>query len=72
MRHSIISPSFSAIHLVQALGRIHRAEGKSPCIQKVLFAAGTIEEHACRRVQARINNIDMLNDADLTSGIRIV
>lgn len=72
MRHSIISPSFSAIHLVQALGRIYRAEGKSQCIQKILFAADTIEEHACRRVQARINNIDMLNDADLTSGIRIV
>lgn len=72
MRHSIVSPSFSAIHLVQALGRIHRAEGKSPCIQKVLFAADTIEEHACRRVQARINNLDMLNDADLTSGIKLV
>jgi SNF2 family DNA or RNA helicase len=72
MRHSIVSPSFSAIHLVQALGRIHRAEGKSPCIQKILFAADTIEEHACRRVQARINNLDMLNDADLTSGIKLV
>lgn len=70
-RHSLISPSFSAIHLVQALGRIHRAEGKTPCIQKVVFAAGTIEEHACRRVQARIDNIDQLNDGDLTSGIKI-
>lgn len=71
MRYSIISPSFSAIHLVQALGRIHRAEGKSMCIQKVLFAADTVEEHACNRVQARINNLDMLNDADLTSGIKL-
>lgn len=71
-RHSIISPSFSAIHLVQALGRIHRAHGKSPCIQKVVFAADTIEEHACRRVQSKINNIDMLNDCDLTSGIKLI
>lgn len=71
-RHSIISPSFSAINLIQALGRIHRAEGKSPCIQKVIFAAGTIEEDACYRVQAKINNLDALNDGDLTSGIRVI
>jgi len=70
-RMSLISPSFSAINLVQALGRIHRVGGKTPCIQKVMFAAGTIEEHACRRVQAKINNIDNLNDGDLTSGIVI-
>lgn len=71
-RHSIISPSFSAIQLIQALGRIHRAEGKSPCMQKVVFAAGTIEEDACYRVQAKINNLDALNDGDLTSGIRVI
>jgi hypothetical protein len=71
-RHSIVSPSFSAINLIQALGRIHRAEGKSPCEQTVFFAADTIEEHACRRVQCKINNIDSLNDGDLTSGINLV
>jgi superfamily II DNA or RNA helicase len=71
-RYSIVSPSFSAINLIQALGRIHRAEGKSPCEQTVFFAADTIEEHACRRVQAKINNIDSLNDGDLTSGINLV
>lgn len=71
-RASLISPSFSAIHLVQALGRIHRAEGKTPCLQTIMFAADTIEEHACYRCQAKINNIDMLNDGDLTSGISVV
>ena len=71
-RHSIVSPSFSAINLIQALGRIHRANGKTPCIQKIMFAAGTIEEHACRRVQDKIQNLDMLNDGDLTSGINLV
>ena len=54
------------------MGRIHRAEGKTPCVQKVMFAADTVEEHACRRVQARINNIDQLNDGDLTSGINLI
>jgi len=71
-RHSIISPSFSAINLIQSLGRIHRANGKSPCIQKIVFAAGTIEEDACYRVQAKINNLDALNDGDLTNGIRVI
>ncbi len=71
-RHSIVSPSFSAINMIQALGRIHRAEGKSPCIQTIMFAADTIEEQACRRVQAKINNLDALNDGDLTSGIRVI
>jgi len=70
-RASIISPSFSAINLVQALGRIHRAEGKSECIQKIMFAADTIEERACSRCQSKIDNIDNLNDGDLTSGINI-
>jgi superfamily II DNA or RNA helicase len=70
-RGAILNPSFSAIHLSQALGRIHRAEGKTPCIQKIMFAAGTIEERCCERVQAKINNLDMLNDGDLTGDIRI-
>ena len=71
-RHSIISPSFSAIHMIQSLGRIHRAEGKSPCMQTIMFASDTIEEHACKRVQTKINNLDALNDGDLTSGIRVI
>lgn len=71
-RASLISPSFSAIHLIQALGRIHRAEGKTQCLQTIMFAADTIEEQACFRCQSKINNIDMLNDGDLTSGISVV
>jgi superfamily II DNA or RNA helicase len=70
-RHSIVCPSFSAINLVQALGRIHRAEGKSPCIQKIVFAADTIEERCCERVQSKLNNLDMLNDGDLVGDIKI-
>ena len=70
-RGSIISPSYSAINLLQALGRIHRAEGKTQCIQKIMFAAGTIEEDACKRVQCKLNNLEALNDGDLTYEIRI-
>lgn len=70
-RGSIISPSYSAINLLQALGRCHRAEGKTPVIQKVMFAAGTIEEDACKRVQSKLNNLECLNDGDLTYSVRI-
>lgn len=71
-RHSIISPSYSAINMLQALGRIHRAEGKTACIQKIMFAAGTIEERACRRVQCKLNNLEVLNDGDLTFSVRVI
>ena len=70
-RGAILSPSYSAINLLQALGRIHRAEGKTKCIQKVMFAAGTIEEEACKRVQCKLNNLEALNDGDLTYSVRI-
>lgn len=70
-RHSIVSPSYSAINLVQALGRIHRAEGKTPCIQKIIFAANTIEERCCQRVQSKLDNLDLLNDGDLIGDIKV-
>ena len=70
-RGSIISPSYSAINLLQALGRCHRAEGKTTVIQKILFAAGTIEEEACKRVQSKLNALECLNDGDLNYSIRI-
>jgi superfamily II DNA or RNA helicase len=70
-RGSILSPSYSAINLVQALGRINRAEGKTPCIQKIMFAANTIEERCCERVQKKLDNLDLLNDGDLVGDVTI-
>jgi len=70
-RCSLISPSYSAINLVQALGRIHRAEGKTPCIQKIMFAGATIEERCCERVQKKLDNLDLLNDGDLVGEVVI-
>lgn len=70
-RASIISPNFSAFELVQALGRIWRQGGKTKSYQNIVFASQTIEEHACRKVQARINNLSALNDADLRDGIQM-
>lgn len=71
-RASILIPSFSAINLLQALGRIARQGGLTKCLQKIIFSSNTIEEHACERVQTRLNNLSALNDGDLKSGIHLV
>jgi SNF2 family DNA or RNA helicase len=71
-RHTIISPTWSAVNMLQCLGRAHRAGGKTPVIQNILFAEDTIESQICKRVQTKINNLDALNDGDLTSGIRVI
>lgn len=63
-RLALISPTFSAQDLRQALGRVHRAGG-AHSIQRVVFAAGTVEEKACAAVDAKLACIDMLNDGDL-------
>jgi superfamily II DNA or RNA helicase len=68
-RVSLISPAYSAINLVQALGRVHRAGGKSKSIQRIIFAAGCVEEEACKSVNKKIQNLNALNDGDLRSGI---
>lgn len=61
-RVSIISPSWSAQDLMQAFGRIHRAAGKTPCIQKLVYCHGTIEEKICEIVNAKLINYALLND----------
>tara|TARA_E500000331_G_scaffold270821_1_gene262419 strand:+ start:129 stop:392 length:264 start_codon:yes stop_codon:yes gene_type:complete len=64
-RVSLISPSFSAIDLRQCLGRVHRATGKSPSIQKIVFASGTVEMRVCKLVRAKLNNLDLINDDEM-------
>ncbi len=64
-RVSIISPSYSAIQFIQALGRIHRAEGKTPCSQYIVYCAGTIEETIAAKVCEKLGNLDALNDGDM-------
>ena len=65
-RVSLISPTFSAIELRQALGRVHRASGKSKSIQKIVFAANTVEDRVCRAIRRKLDNLDMINDGELT------
>lgn len=63
-RLALISPTYSAQDLRQALGRVHRAGG-AHSIQRIIFASGTVEEEACAAVEAKLACIDTLNDGDL-------
>ena len=61
-RVSIISPTWSAQDLIQVLGRIHRAMGKTDCVQHIIFCKGTIEESVGNVIKNKINNIRVFND----------
>lgn len=60
-RTALISPNFNGKTLVQVLGRIHRAGGKSPCVQRMLVAAGTIEEAVAKSVKEKVKAQEILN-----------
>lgn len=64
-RASIISPTWSAFNMRQALGRVWRQGGKTKSYQRIVYASGCIEEQICQRVQFRLNCLDTLNDGDL-------
>ena len=67
---SIISPTWSGQDTQQALGRIHRANGKTPTIQKIIYVAETYEEHVCELMKEKLINITGINDLNL-SGLEI-
>lgn len=65
-RVSFISPNYSGIQFGQALGRIWRAEAKSPAQQYIVFCAKTIEEEIAAKIHKKLNDLDALNDGDLS------
>lgn len=64
-RTSIINIPLSAVALKQVLGRVSRLGG-GYSTQKLLFARGTVEERMYERVSARMNNLDLLTDGELS------
>jgi superfamily II DNA or RNA helicase len=66
-RVSIISPTWSAQDLLQALGRIHRAMGKTDCVQEVIYCKKTVEEYMGQKIKQKINNIRLVNDGKITT-----
>jgi superfamily II DNA or RNA helicase len=67
-RISLISPTPSAVDLRQALGRIHRDGAKSKALQKIVFVANTEEENTCEKVKLKLENLDTINDGDISIG----
>lgn len=60
-RMSLISPTFNVKDYIQTLGRIHRANAKSPAIQRVLVASKTIEEKIVDRLEKKRLSLDTLH-----------
>ncbi|MBD3293825.1 MAG: hypothetical protein GF393_12950, partial [Armatimonadia bacterium] len=56
-RVAIFCPTYHAINLKQAMGRIYRALTKSAPIMELVYAAGTIEEKVARSVNSKLENI---------------
>lgn len=67
-RISLISPTPSAVDLRQALGRVWRDGGKTKSLQKIIFAANTVEEEVCEKVKLKLNSLDTINDGDVSIG----
>lgn len=66
-RVSIISPSWSAQDIIQVLGRIYRANGKTPVRQIIVYAKDTVEEGICNNMKDKIVNIALINDGNTDS-----
>ena len=63
-RVSLISPSYAASDLMQALGRIRRVGGTT-AVQKIILVANSVEEKVAKSVQRKIDCIETLCDRDL-------
>lgn len=63
-RVSLISPGYSASEFSQGLGRIRRVGGTT-AVQKIVIAAGSVEERVGRAIERKMNNLSALTDRDL-------
>ena len=68
-RASIISPPWSSIELKQSLGRIFRAGGRSKSIQRIVYAANTIEEKIAEKLREKLKNLNELNDGGVKDAL---
>lgn len=66
-RMTFISPHFQSEVMIQMLGRAVRFGAKSPVIQRIIFAEGTIEEKVYKVVEGKAKNIRALNDGEWVS-----
>jgi hypothetical protein len=71
-RETFLSPTFSAPQLLQAMGRADRIGALTEIYQHLVYVAGTIEERAVSKCQGKLNNLSLLNDGDLSCGLKLV
>ena len=64
-RMSFISPTFSAVELVQCIDRIHRSGSHSPAEVRLVFLESGVEKKVCQKVKRKIGNLHKINDGDL-------
>jgi superfamily II DNA or RNA helicase len=71
-RMSLINPSWNGVEMKQCLGRIHRAGGKTPALQRLIYCAKTYEEDICKLVDKKLDIIEKVNNGVLVqNGIDI-
>lgn len=63
-RVSLISPGYSASEFSQGLGRIRRVGGTT-AVQKIIIAAGSVEERVGQAIERKMDNLSALTDNDL-------
>jgi superfamily II DNA or RNA helicase len=63
-RVSLISPTWSATDLMQALGRIFRSGVLTPCEQYIIFSNCKNERYIQNNIKNKINNIGLLNEGE--------
>jgi hypothetical protein len=64
-RVSLISPTWTAIELKQALGRIYRSQVKSAVKQRIIYVNAGVEKYMCGVMNKKLKNISFFNDGDL-------
>lgn len=64
-RLALISPTFSAIDLIQVFGRVWRSGARSKSLQRIVLVKDTVEEQIHKKLKGKVNNISLINDGDL-------
>ena len=65
-RVSLINYPDNASDLLQNIGRAYRAGGKSPVLQRIIFAANVdYEKQIMKNINKKLANISAINDGDL-------
>jgi hypothetical protein len=63
-RCSFVCPTYHAETMLQMLGRVTRFGAKTPVLQRICFAEGTVEERVYRVAETKCQNIRAINDGE--------